>query len=193
MKNIDDFKLTGNITVKDAREWIASKDESSKSNLIRLIDHRFTNRYLKHLDPTINDSGFFKMAICCLMIETLESFKQGEENTKGKSKQMFIDFFETEQTFFQGFKDISEDFYYSIRCGILHQAETINGWRILRKGSLLNKSERTINADKFVISLNMSLKSYIKKLNDSDINGGDETWVNAINKITDVCKNCITE
>lgn len=190
MKNIDDFKLTGNITVKDAREWIASKDESSKSNLIRLIDHRFTNRYLKHLDPTINDSGFFKMAICCLMIETLESFKQGEENTKGKSKQMFIDFFETEQISFPEFKDISEDFYSSIRCGILHQAETTNAWRILRRGDLLDKSERIINADKFVESLNASLITYIKSLEENDINETEGVWSKAILKINNICMNC---
>lgn len=190
MKNIDDFKLTGNITVKEAREWIASKDESSKSNLIRLIDHRFTNRYLKHLDPTINDSGFFKMAICCLMIETMESFKQGEKNTKGKSKQMFIDFFETEEAFFPEFKDVSIDFYNNIRCGILHQAETTNAWRILRAGSLLNKSERTINANKFVKALKSSLENYINNLKENNINDTEGIWPKAILKINDICNNC---
>lgn len=190
MKNIDDFKLTGDITVKEAREWIASKDESSKSNLIRLIDHRFTNRYLKHLDPTINDSGFFKMAICCLMIETMESFKQGEKNTKGKSKQMFIDFFETEEAFFPEFKDVSIDFYNNIRCGILHQAETTNAWRILRVGFLLNKSERTINADKFVKALKSSLENYINNLKENNINDTEGIWPKAILKINDICNNC---
>lgn len=190
MKNIDDFKLTGDITVKEAREWIASKDESSKSNLIGLIDHRFTNRYLKHLDPTINDSGFFKMAICCLMIETMESFKQGEKNTKGKSKQMFIDFFETEEAFFPEFKDVSIDFYNNIRCGILHQAETTNAWRILRVGFLLNKSERTINADKFVKALKSSLENYINNLKENNINDTEGIWPKAILKINDICNNC---
>lgn len=190
MKNIDDFKLTRNITVKEAREWIASKDESSKSKLISLIDHRFTNRYLKHLDPAINDSGFFKMAICSLMIETMESFKQGEKNTKGKSKQMFIDFFETEEAFFPEFKDVSIDFYNNIRCGILHQAETTNAWRILRAGSLLNKSERTINADKFVKALKSSLENYINNLKENNINDTEGIWSKAIIKINDICNNC---
>lgn len=44
------------------------------------------------------------------MIETLESFKQGEEDTKGKSKQIFIDFFDTEQASFSKFKNVSTDF-----------------------------------------------------------------------------------
>lgn len=190
MKNIDAFKLTRDITVKQAREWVVIKDENSKNNLISLIDHRFTNRYLKHLNPKILDSGFFKMAICCLMIEAMESFKQGIEDTSGKSKQMFIDFFETEKIFFPEFKDISTDFYKSIRCGILHQAETTNTWRILRTGDLLNKTERTINANKFVEALNKSLKNYIKKLEDNDINESKGIWANAILKIIDICNNC---
>jgi hypothetical protein len=190
MKNIDDFKLTNDVTVKETRQWITLKDDTSKKKLIDFIKHRFTNRYLKHLDIDILDSGFFKMAICCLMIETLESFKQGEEDTKGKSKQIFIDFFETEQTSFPKFKNISTDFYYSIRCGILHQAETTNAWRILRVGDLLDKSERTINADKFVESLNKSLITYIQNLEENDINEAGGIWSKAILKINHICKNC---
>lgn len=188
MKNIEDFLLTGDITVGETRQWISNKNAVSKTNLINLINHRFHNRYIKHLNNKDIDSGFLKMAISCLMIETLESFKQGKENTKGIGKQMFIDFFETEEKFFPSFKEISSDFYISIRCGILHQAETTNAWRILRKGNLLNQDERTINASKFVESLGKVLDSYINILEESDFDSN--VWENAILKIEDICKNC---
>ena len=81
MKNINDFELTEKVTVGQARKWMTDKDNNSKDKLISLIHHRFTNRYVKHLNNT--DSGFLKMAISCLMIETLESFKQGKKDTKG--------------------------------------------------------------------------------------------------------------
>lgn len=186
MKNINDFELTKDVTVGQARKWMANKDEASKYNLINLIHHRFTNRYVKHLNDT--DSGFLKMAVSCLMIETLESLKQGKKDTKGKSQKMFEDFFETEEKYFPGFKDISIDFYKSIRCGILHQAETTNAWRILGRNALVDKSNRTINATKFVKALEKSLDNYTKTLRAEDFNS--TIWKRALLKIEDVCENC---
>jgi hypothetical protein len=189
-KNINDFLLTGNVTVGQARKWMAEKDSNAKVHLVELIHHRFYNRYIKHLSGI--DSGFLKMAISCLTIETLESFRQGKKDTKGKGvgQKMFEDFFEIEQTLFPGFKDISADFYSSIRCGILHQAETTNAWRILRKkdASLLDKTNRVINATKFVKALEKSLDNYVESLKTSDFNA--TIWKRALFKIEDVCKNC---
>ena len=187
-KKIDDFLLTGNVTVGQAREWIKKKDDIAKDNLVKLIHHRFQNRYIKHVKKI--DSGFLKMAIACLTIETLESFRQGKKDTNGKGvgRKMFKDFFATENKLFVGFKDISDDFYKSIRCGILHQAETTNAWRILRKDALLDKANKTINATKFVSALEKSLDNYIDSLKVNDFN--TKIWKNAILKIEDVCENC---
>ncbi|QEH39413.1 hypothetical protein [Chitinophaga sp. XS-30] len=187
-KNIEDFLLTGTVTVGQARKWIKVKDEAAKSDLIKLIYHRFSNRYVKHLHHI--DSGFLKMAVSCLMIETLESFRQGKKDTKGKGvgQKMFKDFFTTEEKLFPGFKDIAPDFYSSIRCGIMHQAETTNAWRVLRKGDLLDKENRTINSTKFVEALDKALGNYVDSLKASDFSA--VIWKNAIFKIEDVCKNC---
>lgn len=189
-KKVEDFLLTETVTVGQARKWIKEKDEAAKENLIKLVHHRFNNRYVKHLHQI--DSGFLKMAVSCLMIETLESFRQGRKDTKGKGvgQKMFRDFFTTEEKLFPGFKDIANDFYSSIRCGILHQAETTNAWRILRKieYDLLDKKNRTINATRFVRALNKSLDNYINTLKNSDFN--EKIWKNAIFKIEDVCENC---
>lgn len=188
MKDIANFLLTGDITVGQARQWMQNRDDGAKTKLIELIHHRFYNRYVKHLDGI--DSGFLKMAVSCLMIETLESFRQGKKDTKGKGigMKMFKDFFEIEKELFPGFKDIGEDFYSSIRCGILHQAETTNAWKILRKDALLDKSKRTINATKFTKALEKALSKYVDSLKSSDFS--TIIWKNALLKIEDICQNC---
>ena len=185
MKNIDDFLLTEKITVGQARIWMKEKDNIAKVNLIELIYHRFYNRYVKHLDNI--DSGFLKMAVSCLMIETMESFRQGKKDTKGKGvgQRMFLDFFTIEEKLFPGFKEIASDFYTSIRCGILHQAETTNGWRILRKDAILDKANKTINSSKFVKSLEKALENYIESLKNNDFKS--TIWKHALFKIEDVC------
>lgn len=188
MATINDFLLTDKVTVGQTRQWIKNKDENAKEKLIELIYHRFYNRYLKHLK--IIDSGFLKMAVSCLMIETLESFRQGKKDTKGIGQKMFKDFFQTESNLFPDFSLIASDFYSNIRCGILHQAETANAWRILRKDSLLDRKNKTINATKFVSALNKALNNYIEVLKNNDFNS--LIWKNAILKLEDVCENCKT-
>lgn len=186
MKEISSYKLTEDITVGDLQEWINLKDQKSKEKIISLIHHRIYNRYIQHINEKQN--GFLKMAVSCLIIETLESFKKGIPNTSGKSQTMFKSFFVTEEEFFPGFKDIYRDFYFNIRCGILHQAETTNAWRIVRKGKLLNSSEKEINASEFVKSLNKSLDSYLLRLKNENIDS--QLWSNAFVKLIDICENC---
>jgi len=186
MKNIDDFLLTKTVTVRQARQWMKDKDDHAKSKLGELIDHRFYNRYIRHIKNI--DSGFLIMAVCCLMIETLESFRQGKKDTTGLGKKMFKDFFTTEEKLFPGFKDIASDFYSSIRCGILHQAETTNAWRILRSGPMLDKTNRTIHAKSFARAVEKSLNRYVRNLTESDFTA--PIWKYAILKIEDVCENC---
>ena len=93
MKKIEDYLLTETVTVGQAKKWMNDKDDNSITKLIEFIYHRFYNRYIKHIKSI--DSGFFKMAVSCLMIEALESFRQGKKHTKGNgvSEKMFKDFF----------------------------------------------------------------------------------------------------
>lgn len=188
MKNVDDFLLTSKVTVGQLRSWVNLKDEKSKKKIVTLIRHRFHERYINHV-KTIN-SGFLKMAISCLMIETFESFKKGKKNTSGKSEKMFKSFFTSEKENFPGFKDISHEFYIHIRCGILHQAETTDAWRILLKGNLLEIGDKAINAKSFVESLEKSLNKYIADLGSKEWE--DVLWTNALLKLDDICENCKT-
>jgi hypothetical protein len=185
MKDVNDYLLTRTVKVGTLKRWMNDKDESSKTEIIILIYHRFNNRYIMHL-KRIN-SGFLKLAVSCLMIETLESFKQGAKDTKGKSGKMFKDFFQSEEAFFPGFKDI--DFYSDIRCGILHQAETKNAWRVLLDDTpIIDKKKRTINSKKFVFALEGSLGKYIETLKSNGFES--QIWKYALLKLDDICENC---
>ncbi len=65
---------------------------------------------------------------------------------------MFRDFFvrDPELSVLAGENDW---FYKHIRCGILHQSETRNGWRLLRNGPLLDRHGKSINATAFLRAL----------------------------------------
>lgn len=186
MKDVKNYKLTANVTVGQCKHWMGKKDDFSKDKMIELVHHRFYNRYLKHAKSA--DSGFLKMAIACLLIETIESFKQGLKNTKGKSSKMFQDFFHSEKRHFPGFDAIHKDFFDNVRCGILHQAETTNAWRILLDGPLLDLSEKQINADQFVQGLEYSMTEYIDRLREHHFT--NKLWKNTLFKLEDICDNC---
>ncbi len=91
MKEINKYKLTGSVTVGQLLSWMGEKSESSKMEIIKLIEHRFKNRYLKHIKSV--DSGFLIMAVSCFVIETLQSFQEGEPDTSRIGKRMFKNFF----------------------------------------------------------------------------------------------------
>jgi hypothetical protein len=186
MKDINQYKLTGHITVGHLKQWMAARDDESKEKIVELIHHRFYNRYLKHAAAT--KSGFLKMALSCLLIEALQSFKQGINNTHGKSKQMFVNFFTEESANFPGFAAIAGEFFTDIRCGILHQAETTNAWRILLSGKLLDPIDYSIDANKFVLALKRSLNDYTASLRQEEFSS--RYWRHALTKLEDICENC---
>ncbi|MBA3531551.1 MAG: hypothetical protein H0T73_06465 [Ardenticatenales bacterium] len=75
-------------------------------------------------------SGFAIMGLDCLLIETLEQFRQGVEKTpKGKGGDHFEKFL---THYFHPDFDTArvKKFYKTIRCGILHQAEILEDSRI---------------------------------------------------------------
>jgi len=186
MKEISKYKLTNNVTVGQLLLWMDEKSDHSKKEIIKLIGHRFENRYLKHVKSV--DSGFLIMAVSCFVIETLQSFREGEPDTSGIGKRMFKNFFQNDKDNFPGFLEISDEFYQDIRCGILHQSETTNAWRVLRNGKLLDRTEFSINAELFLKSIDKSVNKYLDELAHSDFNS--EIWKNVFIKLTDICENC---
>jgi len=166
----DDFVLCDfpkPVTVKLTRKWLVEKDELAKEELVNLIYHRLHRRYIVPLSSVPQDlkSGFLMMGVACLLIEALQSFREGREYTKekGAGQQCFVNFF-SQNAEFEPFKPLAAKFYSGIRCGILHQAETYVGWRINRKKDLpiLDPKTKSINANKFMKALDDALSKYFQ-------------------------------
>ncbi|MCB9112223.1 MAG: hypothetical protein H6634_13350 [Anaerolineales bacterium] len=181
-------------TVEQVYEFIR---DNKRNKVSKFVYNRFYRRYLmpsEWVDTNYN-SGFAQMAICCLMIEAMESFRNGWEDTnklkdgdnkKIKGGRIFGDFFKHYGEF-ADFKDLGDEFYDSIRCGILHQAESRNGWKIVRdkKYPLLDDKKRIIHSTKFRYLMKTSLRKYCKELEEND-----GTWDLFKTKMAYVIANC---
>jgi len=181
------------ITVRDLETWMNAADDKAKAELISFIYHRFNNRYITPLRSIPKDlkSGFLMIAAICLLIETLETFYCGEKDSKDKSRKRFEDFFEREKAAFKEFNGYSNEFYYNVRCGVLHQAETRKGYRILRvKSALFDPVNRTVNANALLEAVELSIKRYVDLLTIKPF--GDDVWKNALKKMRFICENSKT-
>lgn len=167
-------------------------DEDAKTQMIDFIYHRLHRRYIMPLSkvPVKYKSGFLIMATACLMIATLQSFYEGTKVTPKPNRDAFKEFFEREKTDFPALAEDSANFYKSIRCGILHQAETKNGYRLTRNPNepLFDKKAKTINANKFMEALDRCLENYIGTLRVAK--PSSLVWKNAVRKLTFICDNC---
>ena len=161
---------------------------------ISIFDDRYNYRFIKQIDALRFNksieiaiySGFAIMSINCLLIETLNQFYYGVNDTyKLKNnktikhinsiKDSFIDFL-TNSKYLKGAfdKQSSELFYYHIRCGLLHQAETKMATRIhieQKQKSIVEKISNgktitgiSIRRDLFTDSLFKEYEDYKKRL-----------------------------
>lgn len=186
---MDDTLLSSSVTIKKYHELEADQEREQIADFIK---ERFFERYIKPLrGAPAKKHGFCTMAISCLMIEALESFWQGWANTKGKGRQAFRSFFKrfrNHSSKLGEFSENADDFYKNVRCGILHQAETNNGWRIRRDGPLFDQETKTINATKFHDELEKALLDYCSILKQTAWDS--EIWINLKKKMNSVIENC---
>jgi hypothetical protein len=186
----DNIKLSKSVTVRRYKEY---ENRRNRRAIADFIFERFHERYIASLTSSTSKHGFAIMAICCLMIEALESFHNGWKTTRGtlggikKSLLAFRQFFSRVHSF-QPFQRFSDDFYECVRCGILHQGETTGGWKIHRKGDLFIHDSLTINASKFLKNMESYLASYQAELRRN--NWDERIWKNLRTKMRFVIQNC---
>lgn len=196
------------ITIGQVEGWLRDK-QANKNNLSQFIYNRLYGRYIKPFDfdnrnyPDRYKNGFTIMANCCLLIETYTSFREKSfTDTNGKSERCFGWFFLNEKRFVDFSKNglsiedyinkpgrlnnkgVPKDFYINVRCGILHNAETRNGWKIIRRGAFYDENTKTINAFKFMNRLKSTLKDYKNELDDSDVS--TDIWDSFVDRIKEI-------
>jgi hypothetical protein len=176
------------LKVSEVRQLLTKTDDHTRQLLADLILHRLKDRYITPLEkvPVRFRNGFLMMAAACLMIETFQCFREGGRDTQGKGvgKATFKRFFDYYATEFGGID--GEEFYTKIRCGILHQAQTHGSYRILRKGSIFDSAEKSINATAFLEALKIIVEDYVRDLRVQDMRAS--SWTNALLKIGYICE-----
>lgn len=199
--------ISGNeITLSQVRQWMA---DGNKYKLADFLYERLYGRYLKPFDFDDSEftanykSGFSIMANSCLLIETYASFKEKVfYDTNGKSERCFGWFFSSEDRFKEfsknglattEYKDLKaklknrglpRDFYRNVRCGILHNAETRNGWKIARRGEFFDMTEKRINATKFLNRLKNCLKDFSNDLRSLEMT--DPEWQTLLGRLNEI-------
>jgi len=117
---------------------------------------------------TERNRGFAVLALDCLLIETLQAFRGGLTDTRGKSKELCVQFL-TESTAFKSFftsVDIATRFYYEFRCGLAHNAQVFGDGRVWSVGPLLalNGTQITVNRTAFHQAFVKELEEYLVAL-----------------------------
>jgi len=154
MKNIGDTYIAGSKTTDD---WKAFKLKLAPGGDPAAWEMAFTDYFhgrlsARYLDPikVLQDSGsslgegFSIAAIQCSLIEFLESTVQGKSYRllKNGSPPLTTDEYSGSRVMFESFLvnrvpfqaefdgPLAHDFYEGVRCGLLHEARTKNGWVI---------------------------------------------------------------
>ena len=130
------------------------------------------------------------MALCSLLIETIQCYRFGLPTTDGKEfrklakrkgipapYQLHANEWKsgtkTFQRFFHDHRDIFQAlpggrFYKNVRCGLLHQGQTKRGWVIKRRGlRVWDPTRKTIYRNDFSESLERAFKAYLGDLRTS--------------------------
>ena len=151
-------KLTIDEWIK-LRDILNPKENYKWDDAFDFFERRINTRYIRPIKVircfgTWNGEGFAMVNLQCSLIETIESFYNGWIYEYDKSKRphdryylrrvqeesfqegvfgaiIFNSFFEKRLILSQeNFKDFQWSFYSNVRCGLLHETQTKNGWKI---------------------------------------------------------------
>lgn len=114
---------------------------------------RLTTRYIYPIQLLMKNGeqkgeGYSIVSIQCALIEFLAAFRDGltykfvprgqllGEFEYSGSRNLYVDFLTRSPLFSDLFdENLATDFYANIRCALLHEARTKNGWRIRASGN----------------------------------------------------------
>ena len=179
-KPLEQIEFRKGTTIGKIKEMIVYHQTA---DLADEIYERFVERFLTPLlnVPKEHRHGFFTMAICCLLIEAIQRFRQGLRDEKGDEKEdLYGNFFHDFPQFGVNRRQ-GKALYHTLRSGVLHLGET-KGWLIVRRGkSIVDFDDKIINASKFLDALQKSLEEYRDKLKKSK--WGSAEWQNVLNRL----------
>lgn len=173
-----DIEIAGNKTVRD---WLELKSQIEKDfgnnelweQAFSFFEIRIQTRYLTPAktiqdndSSTVAGEGFAITAIICTLIEAFESFLQGKnykylkkgqklkKHEYNRSSDIFADFLTKRAPFKRHFhkRPLAQEFYQNVRCSLLHEACTKNGWKIrIDTEDLLEKNGHTTTLNRVLL------------------------------------------
>jgi len=158
------------------QDWITLKEQKHMDweKATQILHDRIHGRFLRVCDNVkkLEGAGFAIVSLNCLLIETLQQFWDGEEETRTKSDVAFKNFFKNFKFFDNGFEyeKVAVMFYKQIRCGLLHQAQIKGQSKIIRDQEEMiqlpnrNQPGLIIDRDKFHEKLKDVFDWYIEGL-----------------------------
>jgi hypothetical protein len=195
--NLEDISISPKYRKSHWEEAVANNDWE---RMVEIFQDRMEGRFFKPIRLIAKDcvigefSGFSILALDCLIIETLNQFYSGLDETEGLHKMAFWKFFKNSD-FFKGHfsRKKAFTFYGHYRCGILHQAQT-------KKKSVVRIDQSTmiqsvgkdisegliVDRALFHKALEQELSSYMERLK----RGGNENCelrANFIKKMNIIC------
>ena len=138
---------------------------------VRMLEDRLNARFFDAVDAIQDQdfSGFAVLALDCLLVETLQQFKEGvAETPRRKGEDYFINFLTTAPFSAYFTKASASKFYQHFRCGILHQAEIKGSSKVWRIGPLVAPTPDgrglIVNRKLFHSALRKAFASYLRLL-----------------------------
>ena len=183
------------VQIIDHRLFVSHKAFEDKKHIQEFVKQRLTERYITPFQKgyETNDEkpqyGFLIMASMCLLIETIQAFKEGKDKYKLRECGGAFKRFLMQPEIFNCSQNLAKDFYKNVRCGILHQGEIGNYWKITSsaKEDPITKEGKikTISASKFLKTMKRTLDEYVESLEKDE-----GLFDNCMKKIGFIVQNC---
>jgi len=174
----DDMEIAPGYTVGDWKA-LALGDASSPDwqRAIDIFETRIRRRFIEPVDVLIAHEiglergafGFAILAIDCLLIESLQGFREGVTDHTGKSGALIRKFLAERAEFKALFssEQIAGDFYKHYRCALLHSGQTDGDFRVRRSGQMIQFVEGKgvdLNRTAFHEAVKRELDRYLDEL-----------------------------
>lgn len=179
-------EIASSFTVEHYRKIRSKLDDLYELNdewnkLLDAFDRRIQERFIRPIGELLkHDSneensmrpGFSILALDCLLIDTIQSFREGRKSTGEVSPaKSFKDFLKDEMSDFFNHED-RRDFFGDVRNGLFHNGETRGNWKIRKDSYPLIKKEgetRIINRDLFHKQIELAFTKLCTDLKSHDI------------------------
>lgn len=154
-------------------------DIKAWSDAIGVLKDRIESRFFEPIQRLRNASdsadlgfGFAMLTLDCLLIDTIQSFREGRiKGSEQSTSKAFLNFFRLSDSLngeFRSRRIIVDEFFDAIRCGLMHDGETRQGWRVRKcdENKILEKSADgyILYRDNFHAAIQNEFHKYLQDL-----------------------------